>query len=88
MTANPRQECLHGFGIFMLDDVHEQLQLFSDFCNLPVRIRIEQYFLQEIVVFIQHALGYLHMTLERRSRSVLMFHHGSEDKRRDERDTQ
>ena len=48
-------------------------------------VGIEQDLLQEVVVFVKHALGNAHMALEGGARSILMLHHCSKDEGRHER---
>ena len=47
-------------------------------------VGIEEDFLQQVVILIEHALGDTHVALECGTRRILMLHHGSKDKRGDE----
>ena len=44
-----------------------------------MRIRIEEDFLKEIIILIEHTLGDAHVALEGGTRSILMLHHSRKD---------
>ena len=88
MVTNLRQEELHAFGILVINDVYQLRQLFTYLRNLSRSIRIEKDFLQEIIILIQHTLGYLHVALEGSTRCILMLHHSRKGKGADKRNTQ
>lgn len=55
---------LHAFGILVVDNLEQLLQLSADLRHLVVGVGIEEYFLQQIVILIEHALGNAHVALE------------------------
>ena len=76
----------HAFRVFVIDDLQEFLQLRSYLCHLTACVGVEEDFLQQVVIFVQHSLGNPHVSFERCSRCILVFHHGSEHKSRYKRD--
>ena len=79
---------MHAFRVFPADDVQQFVQFRTDTFHLCRRAGIEQDFLQEEIVFAQHALGDGHVALEGGTRSILMFHDGRKHEGRYERDGQ
>ena len=49
---------------------------------------VEEDFLQQVIIFVEHALGYLHVALEGGARSILVLHHCRKGKGAHERNTQ
>ena len=72
----------------MVDDVKQFLEFIAYLCHLIARVGVEQDFLQQIVILVEHTLGNAHVTLEGRTRSVLMLHHGSKHECADKGNTQ
>lgn len=79
---------MHAFRVFPADDVQQFVQFRTDTFHLCRRAGIEQDFLQEEIVFAQHALGDGHVALEGGTRSILVFHDGRKHEGRYERDGQ
>ena len=52
---------------------------------MVARVGVEEYFLKQIVVFAEHAFGYLHVTLERCTGRILMLHYRRKHERTHER---
>ena len=88
MIAYLGEKSLHAMGILMVDDVNELSQILTNLSHLTGCIWIEENLLQEIIILIEHTLGYLHMALEGGTRSILMLHHSRESKSAHEWDTQ
>ena len=79
---------LHAITILMVDDIKQFLEFITYLCHLIARVGVEQDFLQQIVILVEHALGYTHVALEGSSWSILMLHDGSKDECADKRNTQ
>ena len=88
VIPNLRQVAFHAIGVFLVDNFQKFFELRSNLGYLVVRIGVEQDFLQQVVVLVQHTLGYAHVAFEGRSWCILMLHDGSKDKGADEGDTQ
>lgn len=88
VVANLGEIGFHALGILLVDDFQEFFQLGANLADLVVGIGVEQDFLQQIVVLIEHALGYLHVTLEGGTWGVLMLHDSCKDEGRYEWNTQ
>ena len=80
-----RKISLHAVSIFGIDDLEQFLQFSTDLRHLIVGVGVEENFLQEVVVFVEHTLGDAHVTLEGGTRGILVFHDGSKHERRHER---
>ena len=86
IVADLRQIALHALGILLVDDFEQFLQLRTNLRDLIVGIGVEEDFLQQVVILVEHALGNAHVTLEGGARRVLMLHDGSKDEGGDEGD--
>ena len=84
VVANLCEVALHAVGILVVDDFEQLLQLGAYLAHLVVGVGVEEYFLQQVVVFAEHALGNAHVALEGGAGSVLRFHDGCEDEGGDE----
>ena len=84
IVADLREICLHAVGILVVDDFEKFLQLGANLRDLVVGVGVEQDFLEQVVVLVEHALGNTHVALEGCSRCVLMLHDGGKDEGRDE----
>ena len=82
------KEYLHAVGILMINDVDKFRQLLTYLGYLTRGVWIEKDFLQEVIILIEHTLGYLHMTFESSTRRILMLHHCCESKGTHKRNTQ
>lgn len=80
------QIALHTFAIPLVDNLQQFFQLRTDLCHLVVGIGVKEDFLQQVVVLIEHPLGYAHVAFEGGTRSILMLHDGSKDEGADEGD--
>ena len=78
----------HTLCILVVNDVDELSKLLSDLCHLPRCVWVEENFLQQVIIFVEHALGYLHVALEGGARSILVLHHCRKGKGAHERNTQ
>ena len=83
-----RQITLHALGILVVDNLKEFFQLCSNLSYLVVGIGVEEDFLKQIVVLVEHTLGYTHVALEGGTRCILMLHDSSEHEGRHKGDTQ
>ncbi len=79
VVANLLQVGLHAVAILLVDDFEQLLQLGTYLADLVVGVGVEEYFLQQVVVFVEHALGNSHVALEGGARRVLMLHDGGKD---------
>ena len=86
LLPNLRQIPFHAFGVLVLDDGEQVLQLRADVGHLGGGAGIEEHFLQQEVVFREQAAGDGHVLLERGARRLLVLHDGGEDEGGDERD--
>ena len=86
IISNLREVAFHTVGILVVDNLKQLLQLGTYLRHLVVGLGVEQDFLQQVVVLVEHALGNLHVTLEGGTGGILMLHHGSKDERGDEGD--
>lgn len=46
---------LHGSTVLAVYDVEQLMQLLANMCHLVVRIRVEEYLLQQVIVFVEHS---------------------------------
>lgn len=83
-----RQIPLHALGILVLDDGEEVLQLGADVGHLRRGTGVEEYLLQQKVIFAEQAAGNVHMFLERSARRFLVLHDGGKDEGGHERDAE
>ncbi len=58
------KEEFHTLRILVVNDVDELSKLLSDLCHLTRCVWVEEDFLQQVIIFVEHALGYLHVALE------------------------
>ena len=65
------KEEFHTLRILVVNDVDELSKLLSDLCHLTRCVWVEEDFLQQVIIFVEHALGYLHVALEGGARSIL-----------------
>ena len=79
VIANLREIALHALSILVVDDLQKFLQLRTDLTHLVVGIGVEEDFLQQVVILVQHTLGNAHVTLEGGSWCILMLHHSRKD---------
>ena len=82
------QITFHAVGIFVVNDFEQLLQLCPNLRHLVVGVGVEQDFLKQVVIFVEHTLGNLHVSLKSGTRGILMLHHSSKDEGTDEGDTQ
>ncbi len=75
-------------SVFPVDDAKQLFKFVAYLCHLFAGIGVEEDFLQQIVVFVEHPFGYLHVPLERGAGRILMLHHGGEHECAHERDAQ
>ena len=80
ILPNLRQVFLHVFFIASIDDLDNFFHLASNLFHLSFRIGVEEDFTQKSVIFGEDALSNLHVTLESRSRGILVLHYGSKGK--------
>ena len=80
VIANLGEEEFHAMGILVVDDIYQLRQLLTYLGYLPGSVRVEEDFLQEIIILVEHALGYLHVPLEGGTWSILVLHHRSKGK--------
>lgn len=71
--------CFHAGGVFIVDDGEEVFELLANLIDLVVGVGIEEHFLQQVVVFVEYALGNAQMALEGGTWRILMLHDGRED---------
>ena len=64
MIPNLGEEEFHTLRILVVDDVDELSKLLSDLCHLTRCVWVEEDFLQQVIIFVEHALGYLHWRLK------------------------
>ena len=88
VVANLCKISLHTLGILIVDDVNQFAEFFAYLCHLSAGVRVEQNFLKQIVVLVEHSFGYAKMALECCARRILMLHDGREDEGADEWCTQ
>ena len=88
VVANLGEVALHARSIFLVDDFEELFQLGTDLRHLVVGVGVEEDFLQQVVIFVEHTLGDAHVTLEGGTRGVLMLHDSSKDEGGDEGDAE
>ena len=86
--ANLLQICLHPFVILFVDNLQQLLQLFSYPHHIIVGVGVEEDFLQQVVILVEHSLGDLHMSLEGGTRRILVLHHSRKNKGADKRNAQ
>ena len=86
LLPNLSQESTHTFCIFLTDDFEQFVQLGADALYLCRCARIEEDFLQKVIVLVQYSLGDGHVALEGGARCILMLHHRGKDEGRYERD--
>ena len=86
--ANLLQVCLHPLVIFFVDNLQQLLQLFPYPHHIIVGVGVEEDFLQQVVILVEHPLGDLHMSLEGGTRRILVLHHGCKYEGADKRDAQ
>ena len=84
VVANLGEIAFHAIGILVVDDLQQLFQLCTDLGDLIVGVGVEEDFLQEIVVFVEHSLGDAHVTFKGGTWCILMLHDSCEHKRRDE----
>ena len=82
------KEEFHTLRILVVNDVDELSKLLSDLCHLTRCVWVEEDFLQQVIIFVEHALSYLHVALEGGARSILVLHHCRKGKGAHERNTQ
>lgn len=51
VTSDLCEVCFYALGIFFINDVKQFFHLFADVFYLIMGIRVEEYFLQQIVIF-------------------------------------
>ena len=88
VVADLREIAFHAVGIFVVDDFQQLFQLGAYLGHVLRGVGVEEHFLQQVVVFVEHALGDAHVALEGGSGCILMLHHGRKDERGDEGDGQ
>ena len=88
ILSDLRQIPLHALGILVLDDGEEVLQFRADVGYLRRGTGVEEYLLQQKVIFAEQAAGNVHMFLERSARRFLVLHDGGKDESGHERDGQ
>ena len=88
MISDFGKEEFHTLRILVVDDVDELSKLLSDLCHLTRCVWVEEDFLQQVIIFVEHALSYLHVALEGGARSILVLHHCRKGKGAHERNTQ
>ena len=79
---------LHALGILVVNDVEQFFQLCAYLCHRVVGVGVEQNLLQQEIVLVEHALGYLHVALEGGAWRVLVLHDSRKGEGADERDAQ
>ena len=82
VVSDFRKVTFHALGILVVDDFQELFQLRTNLRHLVVGIGVEQNFLQQIIVLVEHehTFGNAHVALEGSTWRILMFHDSSEDK--------
>ena len=88
VLANFSQVLLESIGILVAQYLEQFLQLTTDILYLRHGARVEEDFLQEVIVLVHHSLGNGHVLLEGGTGSILMFHDSSKDESGNERDRQ
>ena len=78
LCANLREVLLHAFGIALLDNLKEFLQLTAYVLDLTGGAGVEEDFLQQVVVFAKQSFGNGHVLLEGGARCLLLLHDGRE----------
>lgn len=81
-----RQILLHVLLVAVVDDLDDFFHLSANLLHLPFGVGVEEDFAQQGVIFGEHSLGNLHVTLEGGAWGILVLHHGSEGEGGDEGD--
>ena len=80
VVADLLQILTHGLVVAFLNDLLQMGELRLDIVELCRSARVEEDFLQQIVIFRQQSASYCHVTLECGAWSVLMLHDRCENK--------
>ena len=64
MISDFGKEEFHTLRILVVDDVDELSKLLSDLCHLTRCVWVEEDFLQQVIIFVEHALGHVEKCLD------------------------